>query len=115
MNALTAEPYCGCDPLLLRQYYFSPLQLCYEHHTRGPCETGLLFAYNHTAELTHCMCGSSLANFHISSQQCFQFGTKGPCKKGQVSSFFPFFSLVRCGSHFWAACIVCDTQMELLT
>ena len=84
MNALTAEPYCGCDPLLLRQYYFSPLQLCYEHHTRGPCEIGLLFAYNHTAELTHCMCNHDLANYHPETQQCFQFGTKGPCQKGQV-------------------------------
>ena len=84
MNALTAEPYCGCDPLLLRQYYFPPLRLCYEHHTRGPCESGLLFAYNHTADLTHCLCAPSLDNFHPESQQCFQFGTKGPCQKGQV-------------------------------
>ena len=84
MNARTAEPYCGCDPLLLRQYYFPPLRLCYEHHTRGPCESGLLFAYNHTADLTHCLCSESLANFHLESQQCFQFGTKGPCRKGQV-------------------------------
>ena len=86
MNALTAEPYCGCDPLLLRQYYFPPLRLCYEHHTRGPCESGLLFAYNHTADLTHCLCAESLANFHLDTQQCFQFGSKGPCRKGQVSS-----------------------------
>ena len=85
MNALTAEPYCGCDPLLLRQYYFPPLRLCYEHHTRGPCESGLLFAYNHTADLTHCLCAESLANFHLDTQQCFQFGNKGPCRKGQVS------------------------------
>ena len=87
MNALTAEPYCGCDPLLLRQYFFSPLGLCYEHNTRGPCETGLLFAYNHTAQLTHCMCSPDLDNYHPPTQQCFQFGTKGPCKKGQVSVF----------------------------
>ncbi len=34
MNPLSAEPYCGCDPILLRQYYFKPLRLCYEHYTR---------------------------------------------------------------------------------
>ena len=60
MNPLTAEPYCGCDPLLLRQYYFPPLQLCYEHFTRGPCESGLLFAYNHTSASTSCLCSPRL-------------------------------------------------------
>lgn len=84
MNPLTAEPYCGCDPLLLRQYYFPPLNLCYEHFTKGPCEAGLLFAYNHTSESTHCMCSRELSNYHLPSQQCFQFETKGPCGNGQV-------------------------------
>ena len=84
MNPLTAEPYCGCDPLLLRQYYSPSVKLCYEHFTRGPCESGLLYAYNHTSESTHCMCSQKLVNFHHASQRCFQFGTKGPCSKGQV-------------------------------
>ena len=84
MNPLTAEPYCGCDPLLLRQYYFPPLNLCYEHFTQGPCEVGLVFSYNHTSQSTHCMCAEGMVNMHAGSGRCFQFGTKGPCKKGQV-------------------------------
>ena len=89
MNPLTAEPYCGCDPLLLHQYYFPPLRLCYEHHTRGPCESGLLFAYDHADRSTRCACsdreaGGMRAHFHEGTQRCFQFGTKGPCSKGQV-------------------------------
>ena len=87
MNPLTAEPYCGCDPLLLRQYYFPPLKLCYEHLTRGPCEAGLLFAYNHTSDATQCLCNENLVNHHPISGQCFQMGTKGPCRKGQMFQF----------------------------
>ena len=83
VNPLTAEPYCGCDPVLLRQYYFAPLQLCYEHHTRGPCEAGLLFSYNHTTATTSCDCGAKSPNYHPGTGHCYQFQTKGPCRKGQ--------------------------------
>ena len=90
MNALTAEPYCGCDPLLLRQYYFSPLGLCYEHNTRGPCETGLLFAYNHTAQV------SQFEAWKIQTQQmcmkiidCFKICSKR-WKTGNFSNTLPF-------------------------
>ena len=90
MNALTAEPYCGCDPLLLRQYYFSPLGLCYEHNTRGPCETGLLFAYNHTAQV------SQFEAWKIQTQQmcmkiidCFKICSKR-WKTGNSSNTLPF-------------------------
>ncbi len=86
VNPLSAEPYCGCDPVLLEQYYFRPLQLCYEHFTRGPCESGLLFAYNHTSSSTACMCSPALDFYHVPSGRCFQFGTKGPCRKGQIFS-----------------------------
>ncbi len=84
VNPLSAEPYCGCDAVLLRQYYFNPLGLCYEHFTRGPCESGLLFAYNHTSGATGCLCSPALDNFHPQTGRCFQFGAKGPCRKGQV-------------------------------
>ena len=87
MNPLTAEPFCGCDPLLLRQYYSPPLKLCYEHLTRGPCEAGLLFAYNHTSDATQCLCDANIVNFHGDSGQCFQFNTKGPCSKGQMFQY----------------------------
>ena len=40
VNPLTTEPYCGCDPVLLKQYYHAPLKLCYEQLSRGPCEAG---------------------------------------------------------------------------
>ena len=69
------------------QYYFPALKLCYEHYTRGPCEAGLLYAYNHTSQVTHCMCDEDLVNYHGPTQQCFQFGNKGPCQKGQVWIF----------------------------
>ena len=82
MNPLTAEPYCGCDPLLLRQYYYPPLKLCYEHLTRGPCEAGLLFAYNHTGDATQCLCNPSILNYNFDTGQCFQFDTKGPLPEG---------------------------------
>ncbi len=87
MNPLTAEPFCGCDPLLLRQYYFPPLKLCYEHFTRGPCEAGLLFAYNHSSDATQCLCNENLVHFHAQTAQCFQFDTKGPCRKGQMFQY----------------------------
>ena len=87
MNPLTAEPYCGCDPLLLRQYYYPPLKLCYEHLTRGPCEAGLLFAYNHTGDATQCLCNPSILNYNFDTGQCFQFDTKGPCRKGQMYQY----------------------------
>ena len=105
VNPLTAEPYCGCDPLLLRQYYFPPLKLCYEHLTRGPCEAGLLFAYNHTSDATHCLCSESLVNFHEPTQQCFQFGTKGPCQNGQTFQYNSALNRGECrcreGYVFW--------------
>jgi len=105
MNPLTAEPYCGCDPLLLRQYYFPPLKLCYEHLTRGPCEAGLLFAYNHTSDATQCLCNENLVNHHPISGQCFQMGTKGPCRKGQMFQFSKMTGrgecLCRKGYVFW--------------
>ena len=87
MNPLTAEPFCGCDPMLLKQYYSPPLKLCYEHFTRGPCESGLLFAYNHTSDATQCLCNENLVNFYSKTSQCFQFGTKGPCRKGQMFQY----------------------------
>ena len=87
MNPLTAEPICGCDPMLLKQYYSPPLKLCYEHFTRGPCESGLLFAYNHTSDATQCLCNENLVNFYSKTSQCFQFDTKGPCRKGQMFQY----------------------------
>ena len=84
MNPETAEPYCGCDPLLLKQYFYKPLKLCYEHFTKGPCELGSVFTYNHTSETTDCECQTSFQNYFKPLGQCFQIETKGPCGKGQV-------------------------------
>ena len=84
MNPETAEPECGCDPGLLAQYYYNPLGLCYEHHTRGPCELGSLFAYNHTSGTTDCACHQAMPAYFPPLSQCFQIETKGPCGKGQV-------------------------------
>ena len=83
-NPDTAEPYCGCDSVLLNQYYYSPLKLCYEHFTKGPCELGSLFTYNHSSETTDCGCDPSYPNYFKPLGQCFQLGTKGPCGPGQV-------------------------------
>ena len=53
----------------------------------GPCEAGLLFAYNHTSDATQCLCNENLVNYHSETDQCFQFDTKGPCRKGQMFQF----------------------------
>ena len=84
INPVTAEPYCGCDPLLLNQYFYKPLKLCYEHYTKGPCEYGSVFTYNHTSDTTDCSCQKSFPNYFKPLGQCFEIETKGPCGKGQV-------------------------------
>ena len=85
MNPGTAEPYCGCDPLLLKQYYYPPLKLCYEHFTKGPCEHGSLYSYNYTTDTTECVCHKGLDKYYYPRLgQCFQLDKKGPCGKGQV-------------------------------
>ena len=84
INPDTAEPYCGCDQTLLKQYFYSPLSLCYEHFTRGPCELGSVFTYNHTSDTTDCQCQQSFPNYFPPLSQCFQIESKGPCGKGQV-------------------------------
>lgn len=109
VNPLTAEPFCGCDPILLRQYFYTPLNLCYEHNTRGPCEAGLLFAYNHTSDNTQCLCTPDLPNYHPESGQCFQFGSKGPCSYGQVFELRGRRGLCVCKDNyvFWPATRSC--------
>ena len=57
------------------------------YFTRGPCESGLLFAYNHTSDATQCLCNKNLVNFYPETGQCFQFDTKGPCRKGQMFQY----------------------------
>ena len=88
-NPDTAEPYCGCDSVLLNQYYYSPLKLCYEHFTKGPCELGSLFTYNHSSETTDCGCDPSYPSYFKPLGQCFQLGSKGPCGPGQVGQASP--------------------------
>ena len=80
----TGEPYCGCDPSLLHQYFYPSLGLCYEHMTKGPCELGAIFSYNHTLARTGCLCSKSMPNYFPPLGECFQLETKGPCGKGQV-------------------------------
>jgi len=84
INPLTTEPYCGCDSVLLNQYYYSPLKLCYEQLSRGPCEEGLLFTYNHTSDTTQCSCSSEIPNYSPELGQCYELESKGPCGKGQI-------------------------------
>ena len=97
VNPETTEPYCGCDHILLNQYYHPNLHLCYELMTRGPCENGLLYTYNHTLDTTQCSCSSDLApHYSPALGQCFELETKGPCGKGQVFSFDTKMGLSRC-------------------
>ena len=84
INPDTAEPYCGCDSILLNQYFYKPMKLCYEHFTKGPCEFGSVFTYNHTSDTTDCVCQQSFPNYFPPLGQCFEIETKGPCGKGQV-------------------------------
>ena len=88
-NPDTAEPYCGCDSVLLHQYYYSPLKLCYEHFTKGPCELGSLFTYNHSSQTTDCGCDPSYPSYFKPLGQCFQLGSKGPWGPGQVGQDSP--------------------------
>jgi len=97
VNPETTEPYCGCDHILLKQYYNPSLHLCYELMTRGPCENGLLYTYNHTLDMTQCSCSTDLApHYSPALDQCFELETKGPCGKGQVFSFDTKIGLSRC-------------------
>ena len=87
INPATAEPYCGCDSSLLAQYFYKPMKLCYEHSTKGPCELGSVFTYNHTSDTTDCECQQTFPNYFEPLGQCFELETKGPCGKGQVFRF----------------------------
>ena len=87
INPATAEPYCGCDSSLLAQYFYKPLKLCYEHFTKGPCELGSVFTYNHTSDTTDCQCQHTFQNYFKPLGQCFEIETKGPCGNGQVFRF----------------------------
>ena len=69
---------------MLHQYYQPSLSLCYEHLTRGPCQQGLLFTYNHTRDTTQCTCSPDLPNYSPAHGECFELDSKGPCGKGQV-------------------------------
>ena len=72
INPATAEPYCGCDSSLLSQYFYKPMKLCYEHFTKGPCELGSVFTYNHTSDTTDCECQQTFQNYFKPLGQCFE-------------------------------------------
>ena len=84
LQFLSSETY----PHVLRNYFHFVISLNITYHfPRGPCESGLLFAYNHTSDATQCLCNKNLVNFYPETGQCFQFDTKGPCRKGQMFQY----------------------------